>query len=80
MGKVRRIAYLTEDAKIFGDSVQLHYTRGGFSSLGAGPPASVCPPAEMLKKGTKVRLTVVGQPRLAGKDIAFGKITKVELA
>lgn len=67
--KVRRIAYLTDDARIFNDSVQLSYRRRGFSSLGSGPPMAICPPVEKFKKGTKLRLTLVGQ-----------KITKVELA
>ena len=66
---MKRIAYLTEDARIYRNSIQLHYRRRGFGSLGSGPPIAICPPVEKLKKGTKVRLTLVA-----------GKITKVELA
>ena len=66
---MKRIAYLTEDATIYKDSVQLHYRKGGFTSFGSGPPIAICPPIEKLKKGTKLRLTLVGQ-----------KVTKVELA
>ena len=57
MKKVTRIATLTEDATLYKDSVQLHYKRRGFSSLGSGPPRSCCPPIEKLKRGTKIRIT-----------------------
>lgn len=52
----KRVAYLTEDATLYKDSVQLHYNRRAQHGAFSGPPASVCPPVELLKKGTKIYL------------------------
>ena len=66
-----RIAYLTADATSYKDSLQLRYKRWGFSSLFCGPPKSVCPPVDQLKKGTKIRLTfrdgLIKKVELVGK-------------
>ena len=56
MKQHKRVAYLTEDATHYRDSIQLHYRRRGMSGGFSGPPAKVCPPVEKLKKGTKVYL------------------------
>lgn len=66
---MKRIAYLTADATSYKDSLQLHYKRRGFSSLFCGPPKNICPPVDQLKKGIKIRLTLIN-----------GKVEKVELA
>lgn len=57
MRTLKRIAVLTKDATLYEDSIQLNYKRRGFSALFSGPPKTVCPPIEKLKKGTKIRLT-----------------------
>jgi len=68
----KRVAYLTEDAEAYKESIQLHYRRRGLSGGFSGPPAPVCPPLDKLTKGTKVILTF---------DYPWGgKVLKVELA
>ena len=52
----KRVAYLTEDATRYKDSIQLHYRRRGLSGGFSGPPMTICPPVEKLKKGTKIHL------------------------
>ena len=69
---IDRVAFLTEDAEVYKDSIQLHYKRRGLSSGFSGPSAEVCPPLEQLKKGTKVILTL-SRPRC-------GNVLKVKLA
>lgn len=72
MKKYRKVAYLTEDATLYRDSIQLHYKRRGISGNFSGPPAKVCPPVEKLKKDTKVHLFF---------DYPWGgRVLKVELA
>jgi len=72
LGKYMRIAYLTEDAVLYGDSVQLKYKRRGHSSLGSGPSTSKCPPVESLKKGTRIKITYT--------DKYLNQLLKVEIA
>ena len=53
----RRTAWLTEDASVYRDSAQLRYRkRGDRQPVFSGPPLSVCPPLDQLKKGAKVRI------------------------
>lgn len=70
MKRAKRIATLTQDATLYENSIQLHYKRRGYSSLFSGPPASICPPVELLKKGTKIRLTF---------DDRYVQLLKIEL-
>jgi len=56
--KMKRVATLTADATLYEDSVQLNYKRRGFGSLACGPPKTICPPIERLKKGVKILLTL----------------------
>lgn len=57
MKDYKRVAYLTEDATPYKESVQLNYKRRGVRGAFSGPPSLVCPPIETLKAGTKVILT-----------------------
>ena len=68
MSNYKRIAYLTEDTTLSRDSIRLHYRRRGVIAGFSGPPATVCPPVEKLKKGTRVQL-----------KFNCGEVLKVEL-